>query len=554
MSSSATASRSAWANRGRFLPLGKYWRSRRSTERYVSAVRTCDGRALLAWATVLLAACSGGGTASSPTATGRGNLPGTASSPTATGRGNLPRSTSPATQVGGQGSGAVGIRFAGAPLELPGDVTNVIADGDGLLAVGMLTNSGIDICPRGSEGCGRVAANPVVYARAATGKLTQTQIDHVSTYRMPDGFGLPQGFRPRALARGRAGIVVTGTIVGWDQNVWHHTTVRGVLWHSSDGDSWQRIDLRQVVGDSVLAVGDVKATEAGFVVIGEIGGRDMADGRSHGIVLTSADGVTWVKSAELTLPAAVELRELLIQPHHWLIHGVEYVCSLDAYAMPSEASDGLTHDRLWSSDDDGLTWDLVDLAATGVAGDEPPLPTTTQCTVAPSVSHEPPSHSWSFGMVAASQGTFAVGSSDGARVAVTTDLHSWKVADLPDGTPSNAGGATASTPQRILTTDDSGLDIISYEAQLGADGVPKGSRAEILQWHSGDNGTTWVLLPTTEPLALEGALVIEANSAGTILAVDTVADPRVNRTEHDGLAAILPVSLKSLIYIGRPAA
>lgn len=184
------------------------------------------------------------------------------------------------------------------PVSLAAGVAEPVFDGSSWYVLDQV-DSAIPTCPGSLPQCTELVGNPVVHVVGADGVVTTSQIDDSTTYPLPAGFTvLNLGLRPGDIARGANGFVAAGKAHIWDSNRFRNVTIRSVLWFSPDGASWQRIDLRDVVGDVNLDVTSVAANGTGFLAAGEIGTTDMRS-PSRGIVLASADGVAWHTVAEL---------------------------------------------------------------------------------------------------------------------------------------------------------------------------------------------------------------------------------------------------------------
>ena len=388
------------------------------------------------------------------------------------------------------------MQFTSAPVAIPADALTLLGDGSTVVVVGTIPST-VPVCPRGTPGCTRVADNPVVYVGTAAGGFNAVQVDDIATYPLPAGFRQPNnGLRPAAIVKGAAGYVMVGNANVWDSDLFHNVTSRSVLWFSPDATTWQRIDLRDVVGDTNMLMHDVVATDSGFVAVGEVTGAADLSQPSAGLVLTSTDGVNWVKGPELTLSWSVTLQGLVAHGNQVLLSGQEYECSTDSGAMNDFSVGG--QGRLWGSVDGGVTFAAIDLAATGVAGDMPAPPTDpSQCGDLQANSN----YGWNFGFADEAGGTFVLGSTDGSTVSSSTDLSTWTTAPLPGGAPTAPGPASAPVPRRrIVTSTADGLFVLSQEARRGDDGVPSGFGLQVFGWRSTDAGHTFEAMPVTKPL------------------------------------------------------
>ncbi len=388
-----------------------------------------------------------------------------------------------------------GMQFTSPPVAIPADALTLLGDGSTVIVTGTAPST-VPVCPRGSRGCTRVADNPVVHVGTAAGGFSTVAVDDIATYPLPSGYRQPNnGLRPAAIAKGAAGYVMIGNANVWDSDLFHRVASRSVLWFSPDAATWQRIDLRDVVGDTNMLMHDVVATDSGFVAVGEITGAADLSQPSTGLVLTSTDGVNWTRGPDLTLSWSVTLLGLVAHGNQVLLSGQEYECSTDSGAMNDFSVGG--QDRLWGSVDGGVTFTAIDLAATGVAGDVPAPPTDpSQCGGLQANSN----YSWSLGFGDEAGGTFVLGSTDGSMVSSSTDLSTWTTAPLPGGAPTAPGSGVKVPTRRIVTSSADGLVVLSLEARRGDDGVPSSFGLQVLGWKSMDAGHTFEALPITKPL------------------------------------------------------
>jgi len=384
------------------------------------------------------------------------------------------------------------------PVALPPGIGTPMFDGSSWYVLDQV-DSAIPTCARDTGPCSTFAGNPVVHAVAADGTVTTTPIDDVTTYPLPGGYSMPSnGLRPTGIVRGAVGFVVAGAAGIWDSDLFHDVTIRSVLWFSPDGISWQRVDLRDVVGDVNLLVTAVAANGAGFLAAGEIGGTDMG-APSRGIVLASVDGVAWHTVTELPGTYSVDVAALRADGDVVVVSGLEYVCTTDSGAMSSFSVGGQT--RVWASVDRGATFAPLDLAAAGVSGSFPAGPADP--AACPADLNERDTFAAGLSLVDVAGGRVVLGAPDAVTVATTGDLTTWTTAALPDGAPTTGGESAPPASERLVVDDGGALVIASMEPRRDDSGYPLGYGTQVLAWRSADGGATWTGLDRARPLRPE---------------------------------------------------
>lgn len=410
-----------------------------------------------------------------------------------------------------------GMQFTSAPVATPTDALGLIGDGTTMVIMGTVPST-IRVCPRGVAGCTQVARNPVVHVGSPSSGFNTVPVDDIAAYALPAGYRQPNnGLTPVAIAKGATGYVMAGNANIWDSNLFHNVAERSVLWFSPDAVTWQRVDLRDVVGDTNMMIHDVIATDSGFAAVGEMTGAASLSQPSTGLVLTSGDGLNWTKGPDLALPWSVTLVQLVAHGNQVLLRGREYECTADSGAMNDFSLGG--QDRLWGSVDGGVTFTSIELASTGIASDMPAPPTDpSQCGSFGTAS----SYGWGFGLVDQAGQAFVLGSKDGTKVSSSTDLLTWKTATLPGGTPSKTVSAPAAT-QRIATSSPDGLFVLSLEQRRDDSGAQLDYGLQVLGWKSTDQGATFTTLPATRPLksAVHGLIKL---SDGSIVVIAAIRD------------------------------
>lgn len=452
---------------------------------------------LLLAATTLVAACSGGDDGgSSPTGapSPSGSTAGT-DAPVVT---DAETTTTLAPAV---------LLPAGAQLP-PDDQALPIPDGTAIAEQGgtfaVFTNraNGVKQCPNGTPNdasCNREQMDAWASIGTPGGTFADVQVDSAGTIANPGGFGVNTGLVVAAATDGPNGWVAVGAASFWDSLNFYDTTRRGFIWHSTDGTSWQRIDVRDLVGDTSVVMTSVTKTTTGYVALGDIAQPSLSAGPSRGFVLTSPDGVTWTKTAELPRQWAVSTRQVIAGDSRLVVHGVEYVCDGTAGAMNS-FSVGAQF-RAWASDDGGVTFAEVSLAGGAVTD---PLPPPTDPAACPDMYSEEGSYKSAAGAVALIDDRLFVVSADGGTVAATDDLTTWTVSELPDAIPALDPSIYTLKPNTVtaLYGDDEGLVLVELQALRRKDGRQVDAARQLYSWRSADDGATWALQPLARPTTL----------------------------------------------------
>ncbi|MEQ1702014.1 MAG: pentapeptide repeat-containing protein, partial [Ilumatobacteraceae bacterium] len=453
---------------------------------------------LLLAATTLVAACSGSDDGGSSSPTGAPNSAGSTVGSDAPVVTDAETTTTLAPAV---------LRPAGAQLP-PDDQAVTIPDGsaiaeqDGTFAVFNTRPNGVQQCPNGTPNdasCTREQTDPWVSIGTPGGTFTDVQVDSAGTVANPGGFGVNTGIVVSAATDGPNGWVAVGAASFWDSLNYYDTTRRGFIWHSTDGASWQRIDVRDVVGDTSVVMTSVTTTATGYVAVGDIAQPDLSAGPSRGFVLTSPDGITWTKAAELPRQWAVSTRQVIAGDSRIVVHGVEYVCDATAGAMNS-FSVGAQF-RAWASDDGGVTFTEVPLAGGAITD---PLPPPTDPATCPDMFSENDNYKSGAGKVALVGDRLVVVSADGGSVAVTDDLSTWTLGELPDAIPALDPAIYTLKPNTVTAAygDDEGLVVVELQALRRSDGRQVDAARQLWSWRSTDDGATWERQPLARPTTL----------------------------------------------------
>jgi hypothetical protein len=373
-------------------------------------------------------------------------------------------------------------------------------DGGTMLAFGSRPN-GVNVCATGTgAACDIQQVDPWVSIGSLGAAFADFQVDTAGTVAKPRGFGVDTGITVSGATHGANGWVAVGNVAFWDSLLYHNTTRRGLIWQSLDGQTWQRIDVRDIVGDTSVVLSAVEATPNGYVAIGGIAQPNLFDGPSRGLVLTSPDGVTWSKAAELPRQWAVATRQVLVGIKRIVVTGVEYVCDASAGAM-NDFSVGAQF-RAWASDDNGASFHEVGLAGNGAVED--PLPPPSDPAACPDMFSQDAAYRSSAGLVTLDGDRLYLVSADGATIAASDDLSTWRTVTVPDALATPGAGGDPPQPGSVedLYRDDEGLVLLEFQVLRRSDGSQVSFGSQMYSWRSTDNGATWQLQPLAEPTPL----------------------------------------------------
>lgn len=305
------------------------------------------------------------------------------------------------------------------------------------------------------------------------------------------------GLLPTAVATGDAGLVMAG--VGQARGDGISRIAIGLLWHSIDGEAWERFDPRTVLGgrNTSVAVRAVTATPSGYLAAASVASIDGgAAATSRIAVLRSADGRTWSVASFLddASPLAVEA-----------LHGAGDRVVLVGHRAGCARRLGFNDEnavlprspRVWQSRDDGATWAAVDLA--GSAAVLEPGEAVADATTCPDPGNDPlgfQERFWAKGRVAGLiDGRLVVLARDGSATATSDeDLSGWTIARVPGGLPTAGpdGGNPRAPAATLLTGGPNGWILRSLQPRRDASGAQLGYGCDVRWWRSDDAGTTWV--------------------------------------------------------------
>ena len=282
------------------------------------------------------------------------------------------------------------------------------------------------------------------------------------------------------------------------------------LFRSSDGISWSRIDL-SALGDVDGRINSV--VDHGSGAIATVTVTDPSHTSStRVVVLTSPDGLTWSRSAEIVGPASLSGGDLFTVGSALVLAGFDEACSFDGHPVRFNTDPG-TQMRLWTSPDGAVTWNDIPKSDAALDVKEPPPIDQSLC---PSASEfglgirfkSSPRGIGMFG------GRLVIWSADGARIASTADGTTWQQASLADESTDSLGSA--------LVEIDGELVALNLQRARRADGsqTPAVEAFQVESWRSAD-GLAWQLQPVGRPFAVDNASV-SASGTFTVAAAGSI--------------------------------
>jgi len=270
------------------------------------------------------------------------------------------------------------------------------------------------------------------------------------------------------------------------------------LFRSSDGMSWSRIDLS--------ALGDVDGRINSVVDHGDgaIATVTVTDPRhtssTRVVVLTSPDGLTWSRSAEIAGPASLSGGDLFTVGSALVLAGFDEACSFDGHPVRFNTDPG-TQMRLWTSLDGGITWNDIAKADSALDVKEAPPTDPSLC---------PPADEFGVGVrfrstprgIGVFGGHLVIWSADGARVASTADGTTWQQSTLVDGADDSLGSALVEIEGEVVA--------LSLQRARRADGSQTATvgALQVESWRSAD-GLAWQMQPVGRPFVVDDALVAD---------------------------------------------
>ncbi len=441
-------------------------------------------------------ACSGSATAPTttrpaPTTTSASTVPVAVTTPVAS-------TTAPTTTVAPTTTAPpvpplpAGMQFAGG-IPGPQAASGALIDGDSWALTSTVENGRLpcnqpSICTRSQFAPALLVGNPTA------GFQSSPAVDDITTLPAPAGTPVAQYITPTGLAHSKLGWVMTGFAYFTD-SLAHQLAVRGLIWFSADGQSWTRIDLRDLIGDQTSKMFDVVATDAGFVAVGADGSADLK-GASHALVVRSTDGVNW-SAAELPSTWSTFATQVTMLGSTIVVRGLEFVCTSSSFGLVDFNVGG--QERAWRSDDGGGTYTPVDLAASGAYSVSKPAPTDPAACDGLDLN--------ALSTFDASAGRMRVVGSrlyllaaDGSAVASTTDLATWTKAELP--------GASGKGDSLVEAGPGGGASIVRVQRPARG-GQPFDFGMQALGWTTDASAATWTPVAAVAPvLGLEPASLV----------------------------------------------
>jgi len=299
---------------------------------------------------------------------------------------------------------------------------------------------------------------------------------------------------------GRSGVIEVGV------------RVSPFLFRSADGVNWTRVDLS--------ALGDVDGTinsviDDGRGAIATVTVTDPAHrSPTRVVVLTTLDGLTWSRRAEIVGPAAIRAGDLFRVGDSLVLAGFDDACSFDGRNVRIDVAPAL-QTRLWASHDGGTTW--IDIPKSDGALDVKELPPIDP-SLCPSDSDQIGERSIRFGSTPRAIGVFGgrlvIWSADGARIASTADGTTWQQSTLDEAPADTFGSALLDVDGEIVA--------LSLQRPRRADGsqTPIDDAFQVESWRSTDSAA-WRHQPAGRPFVVDGASV-SASGAFTVAVDGTI--------------------------------
>ncbi|MGZ4678607.1 MAG: pentapeptide repeat-containing protein [Ilumatobacteraceae bacterium] len=413
---------------------------------------------------------------------------------------------------------------AGAELHADLPAAAVI-DGDTWAFASTMTN-GQRVCTKSAVVCAEMQLDPVLFAGTPSTGLQPVPVDDITTLPTPSDAPIAEAIQPSALVHSKLGWVMVGQADFTDLRVSQLATraFRALIWFSADGSTWQRIDVRDIVGDQEAVLESVVASDSGFVAVGTIGGSDDLKSPSQGLVLRSSDGITWT-ATKLPTTYSDQLHQVTVFGSTIVVRGLEYICSSDSFGLIVRGFGG--QERWWKSDDGAATFTAVDPAASGVE---------TKGAVAPA----DPS-----GCAGADVNTFAtqagsmqvVGSRlfllspDSTTVASTTDLGSWTTSKLP--------GVSGIGFDSVHGDGAGGFAIVRVQGPT-VGGRPLQFGVQSVGWSSDSAAATWTPLPAVAPTASPNPAPQFSTADGRVVMFEQITAADGSLTDEAFVSAAAP--------------
>jgi uncharacterized protein YjbI with pentapeptide repeats len=509
-------------------------RSRRASSWRTFAVKGA-ARGIALTLALALAACSSSPVPPAPTETpGQGTLPATAgttaspSQPSTSGPTPGP-TPSEAPSPAATTAPSEPATPTGTPLQTPGQTPIPTPDGSPVTTPAPLVNlpagmqyGDLEALPKGFTATGDIAVGTdgrVVLlgthngdnaawsaVRTGDGAWQEVRIDDFRGIKSPAGAPVALGGSARRVAAGSDGFVVAGVASFGQRANYLYSTVP-LLWFSSDGMSWKRLDVGAEFGGGAGNFGDVAYLGGRWLAVGRVSTPDLKK-RSAGIILESANGTDWRRTGILEGRWSTDATAVAAMGDVLVVAGMEWACADDSTYYRDIVSGGVL--RLWSSADGGSTWNASELEPTVTAAQQPVPKAKADCPVGSNaISERETRYATPASFAGAANGQAVLVRRDGSRAAVSNDLVTWIAADLPGGMPVVALSTASSMVTKTVAPYEDGAALISIEANRDADDKAVGGGLQALGWYMRD-GTSWTRLPDPRPVAGEPAAVTDS--------------------------------------------
>ncbi|MCW2800871.1 MAG: heterocyst-specific glycolipids-directing protein [Aeromicrobium sp.] len=373
---------------------------------------------------------------------------------------------------------------------------------DGFVADGAPTSNGtMTVIP------GHVNSTTDGSAQAAVAESTNRATWQLATmdaasYPAPRGFSINRsGFSAAAAAAGAPGFVAVGRTSFWTPG-FAAATRADVVWFSPDGQTWQLIDLRGLVGDGrAIELANVQWVDGQFIVTGADAPLKLETDVSKPLALVSADGANW---AELPQPNTVyssELTQAFSIGGQIVVSGGEYVCTWDAGAFATFSLG--RQPRLWSLSADAQTWTPITVPADVLPVAQPTPPDRSGCPQpgAPdTLDTLNTDYTQGVAAIGPAGDSVVVWSSDHTKASVSADLTTWTTADVPGATAVSSTGDADAPQASLISVDNGSPTLISLEDRRGPDESQSGAGLQTITWTFGSGA--WTRQPVARPIAV----------------------------------------------------
>ncbi len=370
--------------------------------------------------------------------------------------------------------------------------------------------------------------NQAAIAEQTGATWTVTPLDPGDPYQLPTGYSVSGGgaitFYPNVASSGPAGIVAIGaaSVVNPSLPAAGQAHQVSVIWSSRDGSDWQRFDPRDVLGgpDALVILLDVRGTPSGYLAVGSVGTGAGAE-PTEAIILRSPDGVSWSVTARFAATWSVTARAVHVGTGRIVVSGLEHACEATAAVLTTGASTGGPV-VAWESDDEGGTWQPVDMdAAQPVLGSPEAAPGSGAGCPAGADAATLNARFAATGRIVGMGGEDLVAVSDDGSRSAARHGSSWTLAEIPGGTAASGadGGAPRAAAATLFTADSQGWILRRLEARRDEDGRQRRTGCHVYWWRSTDDGASWAAGPLARPVrSCDGGLFrLQERSDGSVI-------------------------------------